>query len=178
MTAWAKLRLASLFIPILGLSLWMGKLVYDRRNGVTLEIPIKGYDPRDLISGHYLEFRIDFGDKDPCKNSKTPPTEDGSRLCLCLNGYDKNLGIVWSGICSSKPESCHPILAGRCQGGNFVTGKERFYISEGDSKVLAVVPPHSTVMMTVSDNGDPSLKELKPEGQPYGEWIKSKRKAP
>lgn len=53
-------RLAVLALPLAGLAvLWA---ISDRtyRTGTEWEVPIAGYDPRDILRGHYVEFEYDW----------------------------------------------------------------------------------------------------------------------
>lgn len=55
--------LAALVLPVLGLAgLWAWT---DRwtREGTDWEVPVQGYDPRDLLRGHYIQFRYDWPGK-------------------------------------------------------------------------------------------------------------------
>ncbi|MFM7349136.1 MAG: GDYXXLXY domain-containing protein [Erythrobacter sp.] len=54
------LRLAAALLPIAGLAgLWATSgLTY--RQGTEWDVPIRGYDPRDLLRGHYVEFQYDW----------------------------------------------------------------------------------------------------------------------
>ncbi len=49
-----------LFTPLLCLVVWCLFLNYQRENGMNLTLPIMGYDPRDLLSGHYIQYQIDW----------------------------------------------------------------------------------------------------------------------
>lgn len=53
-------RLAAVVLPVLGLAaLWLQS---DRtwHTGTEWEVPIAGYDPRDYLRGHYVEFTYDW----------------------------------------------------------------------------------------------------------------------
>jgi len=53
-------RLAAVIAPVLGLAaLWLQS---DRtyHTGTDWEVPIQGYDPRDYLRGHYVEFQYDW----------------------------------------------------------------------------------------------------------------------
>ena len=53
-------RLAAAILPLLGLgALWVQS---DRtyHSGTDWEVPAVGYDPRDYLRGHYVEFRYDW----------------------------------------------------------------------------------------------------------------------
>lgn len=52
--------LATLALPLIGLAgLWAWT---DRwtREGTDWEVPVQGYDPRDLLRGHYIQFQYDW----------------------------------------------------------------------------------------------------------------------
>lgn len=53
-------RLAAVVVPVLGLgALWLQS---DRtyNSGTDWEVPIMGYDPRDYLRGHYVEFNYEW----------------------------------------------------------------------------------------------------------------------
>lgn len=52
--------LALLLGPVLLLAGWIGWLALERAGQPQHRIAIQGYDPRDLLRGHYLEFRLDL----------------------------------------------------------------------------------------------------------------------
>lgn len=70
------LHLTALALPLLGLgAMW---LQADRlsRQGTEWDVPIRGYDPRNLLQGHYVQFQYDW---------PGPEAESGrawTRLCL------------------------------------------------------------------------------------------------
>lgn len=53
-----KLKLASLLIAILVPVMMVAAIAYDRASAPTYKVRIDGYDPRDLLYGHYLVFRF------------------------------------------------------------------------------------------------------------------------
>lgn len=56
--------LAAVLFPIVILGLWAGGLQYELYHGHPVRLPASGYDPRDLISGHYLELQINWDEAD------------------------------------------------------------------------------------------------------------------
>ncbi len=58
--------LAILILPLVILAGWAGWLAIQRENGREVKVVISGYDPRDLLSGHYLAYTIDWNRTD-CK---------------------------------------------------------------------------------------------------------------
>lgn len=53
-------RLAAAVLPLLGLgALWtQSERTYN--TGTDWEVPVAGYDPRDFLRGHYVEFQYDW----------------------------------------------------------------------------------------------------------------------
>lgn len=61
----SALHLAVLALPLLGLAgLWLNT-DHVSRQGADWDVPIQGYDPRDLLQGHYVQFRYDWPNFDP-----------------------------------------------------------------------------------------------------------------
>ena len=53
-------------LPILFLGMWGVSLKIQMNSGIEVKLPIRGYDPRDLLSGHYILYQIDWESAD-CK---------------------------------------------------------------------------------------------------------------
>jgi hypothetical protein len=72
------LRLAAVALPLLGLAARWGMSDQTYRQGTEWDVPIAGYDPRDVLRGHYVEFAYEW------------PGLDGGRAApleaLCLSG--------------------------------------------------------------------------------------------
>ena len=49
-----------LVIPLAGLGALWATSEKSSREGTVWEVPIEGYDPRDLLRGHYIQFRYDW----------------------------------------------------------------------------------------------------------------------
>ena len=62
-------------------------------------------------------------------------------------------------------------IKGTCEGEGFAAGIERFYIPEEDSSYLEVLPPQSTIVLSVTSGGKALGKRLKPGGTDYDKWI-------
>lgn len=55
-----RLSLFLLFIPFVFFVCWTGYLALTFKEGAQVVLPITGYDPRNLLSGHYIDYRIDW----------------------------------------------------------------------------------------------------------------------
>lgn len=94
-------RLAAVVAPALGLAALWGMSDHTYRQGTEWEVPIMGYDPRDYLRGHYVEFTYDW-----------PGEEDLSDIvadAMCLEGEAPNIAKVqWLRV----GEACaHPVRA-------------------------------------------------------------------
>jgi hypothetical protein len=82
------LRLAAVVIPLAGLTgLWVTSDSHYR-TGTEWEVPIEGYDPRDLLRGHYVEFTYDWPGVESEDFTMQPPV-------LCLAGKPPRLDEVF-----------------------------------------------------------------------------------
>ena len=80
------LRLAAVVGPALGLGALWGMSERTYYQGTDWEVPIQGYDPRDYLRGHYVEFSYDWPGIDEWRDA--PPE------MLCLEGDAPNLARV------------------------------------------------------------------------------------
>lgn len=58
------LLIASISLPIVFFVAWVSLLEYKIRNAPEITIRAEGYDPRSLISGHYLMLRLNWQETD------------------------------------------------------------------------------------------------------------------
>ena len=72
------LRIAALALPVAGLAGLWALSDFQSRQGSEWEVAISGYDPRDLLRGHYVEFSYDWEGLAGPEASMPPP----ERLCL------------------------------------------------------------------------------------------------
>lgn len=54
------IKIVVLFLPLLLLACWIMYMQNQVTTGRPVELPITGYDPRNLLSGHYLAYTIDW----------------------------------------------------------------------------------------------------------------------
>lgn len=91
-------RLAAVAVPLLGLAALWVQSDHTYHTGTEWEVPIAGYDPRDYLRGHYVEFSYDW-----------PGEEDLSDIvssAMCLEGRAPNITRVrwlWEGQACDHP---------------------------------------------------------------------------
>ncbi len=172
MKSQGMLRIIAFGLPLLVFGLWVAQLEWQKSKAKRLEVAIEGYDPRDLISGHFLRYRLVLGGMDPCKSPGLGRTD---ALCLCWTQEEVAARATWSGACDAVPASCSLKMRGQCGPFGFEAGIERAYIPEADAEFLKTVPPGSRVVLSLTKDGQSFVEELKPEGMAYQEWIRKKR---
>jgi hypothetical protein len=79
-------KIAVLVLPLAGLAGLWAQSDYLSRQGTDWEVEIQGYDPRDLLRGHYVEFTYDWplaGEDDASGDAAAEEVEVvPTRLCL------------------------------------------------------------------------------------------------
>lgn len=66
-------------LPVIGLAAAWAISHQRGLQGTDWEVPVEGYDPRDLLRGHYIEFQFDW----PIADEDIVP---GPGMMLCLDG--------------------------------------------------------------------------------------------
>lgn len=56
-----KVLAAALVVPFVALMGWLLLLTHQRETGAEVTVAVEGYDPRDLLSGHYIQYEIHWG---------------------------------------------------------------------------------------------------------------------
>lgn len=84
MTHTGLLRAALLALPLIGLAGLWGWSDHQSRQGTDWDVPVAGYDPRDLLRGHYVQFRYDWPGLET-GTAGDPVAWDGG-FALCLEG--------------------------------------------------------------------------------------------
>lgn len=174
MTMKHRRLLLSLSFPIVALVALAGYKAYKVHSGTELTIPIAGYDPRDLLSGHYLTYRLDF-DEEVCGSEH--PNQDLLFLCVSQRGESISSRKVYS----AKPEDrrgCTAVLQGLCKGGQFLAGVERYYIPEQHSRLLDRIvrgwgedKGRARLVISVDYRGKAVVKELLIDGKPLRQFL-------
>jgi hypothetical protein len=105
--------IAALALPLAGLALLWGWSDWRSRQGTTWEVPVEGYDPRDLLRGHYVMYRYRW----PALEGDVDNLTFGYAPSLCLEGQAPQIARVrtdQTGTCANRvrPEQGTGSLAG------------------------------------------------------------------
>jgi uncharacterized membrane-anchored protein len=135
----ALIKMAVMVLPVLAMVLLIGVNVYNQSTGTYWRVPVTGYDPRDLLRGHYITFRYDWD----IDNSHKVRGESA----LCLSAASEGETFNPKAVLHSRPkamESCSSYIIGEVTGSRFRIGAgakrngdlTRFYIPEQHARML------------------------------------------
>jgi uncharacterized membrane-anchored protein len=150
------------FLVMLSITLWRA---YTFNVGQRIILKVQGYDPRDLLSGHYVVYRVDYGNANMCYGTATSFPKAGY---VCLD-HLKHPEFSYS-----RPRSCRSFLKGRCRRGEFTAGIEKFFIPEADAKPLDKFLRESrgSIELSITADGKAQVAELYIDGKPWKEAVK------
>jgi uncharacterized membrane-anchored protein len=94
-----------------------------RARGAEARFPVEGYDPRDLLSGHYVRFRLVAEREAEALRVDGP----GGPVAFCIEERDGRARVVRA---RGADDECRPFLAGIRRGGRVDFGVDRFYVDE------------------------------------------------
>jgi uncharacterized membrane-anchored protein len=146
---------------------WIGALQLGRR-GDQQKLPVEGYDPRDLLSGHYVRFRLSAEREAaallPGRGSGLPQQASWSFCTETIAGRLHPVRVRQPG------EQCSPILTGALVNGTVSFGVERFYVDERRAPSVASVlaGPETYLVATIDDEGAVHALDLVVGGKSVG----------
>jgi hypothetical protein len=133
-----KLLLAcmSVLLPVIGFSAIWANTHLNAQKGVDWDVPVEGYDPRDLLRGHYITFQYDWpGLKQDEKNRWNPPD------IICLEGKAPLISQVT--VLQNYPGNSMPKCATVARFNKWSNdaheglGRDSIFIPQNDSQELA-----------------------------------------
>lgn len=83
----------ALLLPLVALGAGIGGAEVGSRGATVWRIPITGYDPRDPVRGHHVNFRFDWRVAGPAHLCRRP----GGGCALCLEDGGASVRVVPAG---------------------------------------------------------------------------------
>lgn len=118
------------------------------RSGERIKLPVEGYDPRDLLSGHYVRFQLKA---DSEARALAPNGEEGEEVEVCLEeGGD---GFHHVSRLKGPYDRCSPFLAGRRQPWRIDFGVDRFYVDEREAETVGRIEPGPNTFLIATVDG-------------------------
>jgi uncharacterized membrane-anchored protein len=148
-----------MFVLLFPIVILLALTAYKRHillSGQEVILPISGYDPRDLISGHYLRYRVEYGIPDICYGEKN----DSQSVFICL---EKKISSI------IQPGNCKIVIHGFCENSQFYAGIEKFYIPESQAKSLEelIRSKKASIVISVTTDGTAQVKDLLIDGKSW-----------
>ncbi len=171
-----------LIIPVLFFVFFIGQSESNKNNGTVWTVPITGYDPRDLLRGHYLQFTYNW---DIDQNKESCFEEN---CCLCLNkrGEDYTNPKAYLLTCDKVANECESHIKGYGyvtfdNKKQFSTHEDigRFYVSEEHAQQLDEMLQNRDkshkfeIGLNVTDKGNAFIKSMTVDSQDFWLWIKN-----
>ena len=123
----SAIRAAALVLPLLGLAATWGYTHVRAQQGTEWDVPIAGYDPRDLLRGHYVIYTYDW----PRLEDNEPWRYAGE---LCIHGTAPAIDRVTGGADSRCTNPVRAYDYSDDFGGGLFTG--RLYVSQAEGARL------------------------------------------
>ena len=159
-------KIIALLIPILIIVGSIGKSEYQLATGKVWKFKVSGYDPRDLLRGHYVNYQVEFDwqkDRGICL--------DKNDCCLCLNRKKASLGSVMVSkmSCSLATERCDGLMREE-----YIQELRKYFIPEDKGKVLEKVirEKDAEILVAISNDGHPVVRDLLIDGITWSKAIK------
>jgi uncharacterized membrane-anchored protein len=158
-------------LPVAYMALWLVSLVVTVSSAKEITLEVEGYDPRDLLSGHYLTYRVSYGEA----VSKAGDYARSSSECICF-GAEPTVPAkaTWIGGCDERDQNtCGIYLRGHTDwGSRFTADIERYYFPEQYASALQRVPPNATIRVAVPSTGRGIVRGMYVDGIEILEWAK------
>ena len=182
-----SLKILVLAFPVIVMVLIIGIHVKNKESGTLWRVPVTGYDPRDLLRGHYLTFRYDWN-----WNEQKNTACSGSECAVCFpedrlsSSYNPKVYMTRLSIAEKQ---CKSFIHGYSDRGHQFKigtkhgyGLRRYYIPEREARKLdrllrqQAQNSHKFDMgLRVNNIGQAFIEKMYIDGVPLEDWIKVNR---
>jgi len=158
-----RLQRVAVVLPILLLAFIAGRAEWHLGHSETAYFAIRGYDPRDLLRGHYMTFRLDISPAETIDSCSVSDRE----CCYCLEQGDGLETRTILARCETARATCDAFVRTAP-----LHSFDRFYIPEegrGEMEgALREAAQHDRahLAVAVSASGEPMIEALLIDGVP------------
>lgn len=167
---WLRVAVA---IPVVGLVGLIARAELGLRSGPSFRIPIAGFDPRDLLHGHYFSYQYEFHwqGASNCGSERANVSQAtlNPACCLCLTrvaGSDQNPAArqVWC----DEARTCDGWLRA-----SSVQPPLRYFVPEDRAEALekALRDRKASLELNSDSQGEPRIHDLYLDGRPWREVL-------
>ena len=144
---------------------WIASLEAGLRHDL-VKLPVEGFDPRDLLSGHYVRFRL-VAEREAVALVPAETRNRGGRVSFCVEVSD---GFAHPVRVRAPGERCGHLLTGEVSDLSVRFPADRFYVDERRAREVAFVRagPQTFLLATLDDEGSVHAVDLVVEGKSIG----------
>ena len=141
---------------------WISSLEAGLRRD-TVKLPVEGFDPRDLLSGHYVRFRL-VAEREAAALLRPDERDRSGPISFCAEAAD---GFVHPVRVRAPGEGCPLVLTGEVTGRYVRFAADRFYVDERRAREVAFVRagPQTYLVATVDEAGSVHAMDLVVDGK-------------
>lgn len=169
----------AILLPFIFMVGFMARSEYQIRHGTLWEIDIQGYDPRDILKGHYIDYRYRWNwDNKKLENFMKRKVSLYEENCLCLEENESSIinPVVYPIECNENVKCKAKLkghLVGNLKDNNFITGIEKFYIAEKKASSLerALRTKKASIQFRINHQGRAVLVDLFLDGKNWQNEI-------
>lgn len=159
-------------VPMLGLLVLVARAEVLLRSGASFRVAIQGYDPRDLLHGHFLQYAFGFewrGESTCGALSGSVPIGLDASCCICLTS-----DVDATALAEARQVACDQVEA--CDGwlrAGPLAPPLRYFVPERQALQLEEALRERSASLSVScgPGGEPAIGELYLDGRPWREFI-------
>lgn len=162
--------LVTLALPLVVMAGMVGINHHHMNNTTEYRFAIEGYDPRDLLRGHFMTFNYSWPEDRMAANA----CADAETCCACISGDPLNPDMSFV-VCEDIPELTCGAQMPVMHGWNYQPEQEarQVYISEEHALELDRRLRAGENEFSVGIVGSPArVKELYIDGKPVREFVK------
>jgi len=150
-----RVLLALALVDLVFFGGWVVREETPRRGG-PIHLPIEGYDPRDLLSGHYVRFQLVAVRE---ATNIIDPRRNVSPQTFCIERRDGLYHV--KGVRSGDASSCSPFLRATYDDrGHWDFGVDRFYVDERLANEARWVQPSPNTYLVAVVDGDGAIHPI------------------
>jgi uncharacterized membrane-anchored protein len=139
-----RILLAMLIADVVIFGGWIAHEEVSRK-GDRIKLPVEGYDPRDLLSGHYVRFQLTA-----VREAQALALPDAKEIAVCLERSSD--GLYHVSRVHFVGDACRRFLIGSRGSTGIDFGIDRFYVDERIAKeVRAVQAGSDTYLIATID---------------------------
>ncbi len=158
----------AVLLPLVTLAFGVVRSEYRMSRSTEWEFSVRGFDPRDLLRGHYINYSIELGEPDPAVCA-----DDDPDCCYCLTraaptstAEPAPVPVVARARCSRARRDCDGALRTRA-----ASSLNRFYVAESRARDIeaelreGVRDGEARIVLAIDGMGRAHVTELRVRGK-------------